>query len=200
MRANIRRECSNTLDFGAGSILLNRFNAVQAALFGLVPLADGNDLAIGGFQPEAVLSGLVGVDLKLGMLLRGKSRDSLILDRGHRRVFLNAGNARAAGGHTVVDLGGRDDLAVGCLEVEYVTGLCRFNYELAHTNTSNKIDVSEKYPNILYIVPAAAKKLAKIFLYGVSGFAKRLHFPFSAAIMECGNRMIFFEIGLDGIR
>ena len=75
-------------DIGVGGVPLDGVDAVQGALLGLVPLADGDDLPVAGLEPEPGLAGLVGVDLVLGVLLGLVALDGLVLDL-RRAVLLH---------------------------------------------------------------------------------------------------------------
>lgn len=120
-------------DLGAGGVLLHGSDSCERGLLRLVGFADGDDLSVGRLQAEAGLAGLVCVNLELRVPELFRILDRLVLDARDGRVLLNARDAVEHGAELVVDLGGRDHLAVAGEEVEHeaaVGGLLRL--ELAH--------------------------------------------------------------------
>jgi hypothetical protein len=52
--------------FAAASTRLDRLNAVVGTFRGLIALAGGDDLSVGGLEVEPKLAGFVRADLELG--------------------------------------------------------------------------------------------------------------------------------------
>ena len=94
-------------------------DAVQACLQAVVRLSAGSDdLSVGRAQAEAMTAGFIKIDLELRMLDLLITLLSRVFNPGNRRVFLHAGDARAAGFLGFVDLGSGNRLAIACLQVE----------------------------------------------------------------------------------
>ena len=135
-----RFTCRLLLDdyLGVSGILLYRLDAVGAACHRLIAFADGNDLAVRGLQAEAVLAGLVEIDLELRMLLNGVTFLCLILYGSYRRILLNAGNTVLAGSSGGIDLRCSNDFAVAGLKIELYAGLGLLDKKRSHVFSSCK--------------------------------------------------------------
>ena len=102
-------------NLGLGGVLLHALNAVFAAGLGLIALADGDDLAVGGLQAETELTGLILVHFKLGMGQDLEAFLGLVFNTGDGGILLDRGDTAAAGSFGSVDLRSGDDLTVGGL-------------------------------------------------------------------------------------
>ena len=90
-------------------------------------------LAVFGLQAESELAGLILIDLELGVLLLLKSRNSLVLKIGDRRILDNALDAIFDAGKSIIDLAAHcDHLAVSCFKTVGIAGLSCFNDEFSH--------------------------------------------------------------------
>ena len=107
-------------DLALGGVFAHGSDAVQGAVLGFVAFALADGLAVAGLQAEAELTGLVGVQLILGVSQGFVPLHGLIFHMG-QSIFLDRFDAVFASGKGREGFaGGQNDLAVGGLQAEGV--------------------------------------------------------------------------------
>lgn len=119
-------------DFGLGGVMPDRFDALQTAALFLVAGGDSDDLAVAGFQVEAVFTALIQVQLKLWIFSGRRLFGGLVFQVRALRVFLDRLHTVLAGGQAGVHLRRRDHLAISGFQMKGIAGFDRLDNKFSH--------------------------------------------------------------------